>query len=157
SEGAKDGTKDAGKSGSGTAAKAASANPWGGFKVGSYVHMKTTVSTQVMGKAIDTSTDMKMTLAELTSDKAILDVETTAMGNTTKSRTEIPLTATASVGTPQATAGQTPKNGTDTITVAGKSLDCKTVELDTEAGGNKVNSKTWTSDQVPGFLVKSVS
>ena len=141
------------------AAKSTASNPWGSFKVGSYVTLKSTVSMQVMGKAMDTTSQTKMTLAELTADKAIIDVEATVMGNTSKSRMEVPLTGTAP-GMPAANNG-TPtgqvKTGTDTVTVAGKSLDCKTIEFESDAGGNKVNAKTWTSDQVPGGVVKSVS
>jgi hypothetical protein len=155
--GSKEAGKDTAKTGSSSGSKAASANPWGGFKVGSFVKMKNTVSTEVMGKAMDTSSETKMTLAELTSDKAVLDVEVTAMGNTSKSRTEIPLTATAPAGAPPAGAGPDAKTGSETITVAGKSLDCKTLEFETQTGGNKVSTKVWTSDQVPGFMVKSVA
>ncbi|HKV42640.1 MAG TPA: hypothetical protein VJX67_25800 [Blastocatellia bacterium] len=138
--------------------KPSSTSPWGSFAVGSFVKMKTTVSTQVMGKAMDTSTETKMTLAELTADKALVDVEATVMGATNKSRMEVPLTGTATpAGGSQGTPGHEVKTGTETITVAGKSLDCKTTEVEVDTGGNKVNTKTWTSDQVPGFVVKSVS
>src|SRR5262252_4969814 len=78
----KDGTPP--KSGGSSASKSASSNPWGGFKVGSFVKTKTTVSAQVMGRSTDTSTETKTTLADLTPDKAVLDIETTMMGNTTK-------------------------------------------------------------------------
>jgi len=134
-------------------------SPWGSFKVGSYVTYKTTVSAQVMGHSTDTSTQVKQTLAELTADKAVLDIETTVMGNTTKTRTEMPLTGSAPAGgaasasVPNASAS----TGSDTVTVAGKSLDCKTYEAETDVSGSKVKTKSWTSDQVPGFLVKSVA
>jgi hypothetical protein len=144
--------KDSGKS-------VSTSSPWGSFKVGSYVKMKTTISTQVMGHAMDTSTESKTTLAELTPDKAILEVETTVAGNTTKTRTEVPLTASAIPAANVTGGGPAPevKTGTDTVTVGGKSLDCKTLETNTEAAGSKVNTKVWTSDQVPGSVVKSVT
>jgi hypothetical protein len=147
---------DSSKAASGKSASSTT-SPWGAFKVGSYVKMKTTVSMQVMGKAMDTSTESKQTLAELTGDKAVVEIETTVAGATSKTRMEMPLTAGV---TPAANpGGPAPafKTGTDTITVGGKTLECKTMEMDTEAGGNKVNTKTWTSDQVPGAMVKSVS
>jgi hypothetical protein len=111
-----------------------------------------------MGRATDTTTETTTTLADLTADKAVLDIQTTVMGNTTKTRTEIPLTGTAQTG-PGANSGQTQNltTGTDNVVVAGKSLDCKTLEVETDSGGNKVKTKTWTSGQIPGFVVKSVS
>jgi hypothetical protein len=152
---------DSGKaasSGSGKSASSSPSSPWGAFKVGSYVKTKTTTSMQVMGKAMDTSTESKTTLAELTADKAVLEVETTVAGNTSKTRMDMPLTAGVTP-TANPSAGPAPavKTGTDTVTVGGKTLDCKTMEVETEASGNKVNTKVWTSDQVPGAVVKSVS
>ena len=157
--GSEEAPKDSGpvKSSGATASKSASTNPWGGFKVGSFVKTKTTVSAQMMGRSTDTTTEMKTTLAELTADKAVLDIETTVMGNTTKTRTEIPLTGAVKTG---ATAGgqtQNPTTGTDNVVVAGKSLACKTIEVETDSAGSKVKTKTWTSDEIPGFMVKSVS
>jgi len=145
------------RSGGSSAPKSASANPWGSFKVGSFVKTKTTVSAQVMGRTTDTSTETKTTLADLTADKAVLDIETTMMGNTPKTRTEVPLTGAVQTGATPAGQAPNPTTGTDSVVVAGKSLDCKTMEVETDNAGSKVKTKTWTSDQVPGFLVKSVS
>jgi hypothetical protein len=112
----------------------------------------------MMGRTTDTSTETTTTLADLTADKAVLDIETTIMGNTSKTRTEIPLTGAVQTGPGATPSGApNPATGTDTVVVAGKSLDCKTYEVETETAGNKVKTKTWTSDQIPGFLVKSVS
>jgi hypothetical protein len=148
------GTKAAGDSGGKTSS--ANASPWGGFKAGSFVKLKTTSSVEVMGKPTETSTESKMTLAELTADKAIVDIEMTVMGHTTKTRQEFPLSGSGA--TPTATPGTSqPKMGTDTLSVAGKTINCKTIEVDSEAAGSKINSKTWMSDQVPGGMVKSVS
>jgi len=112
----------------------------------------------MMGRSTDTSTETTTTLADLTADKAVLDIETTVMGNTSKTRTEVPLTGAVQTSPGSAPSGApNAATGTDTVVVAGKSLECKTYEVDTEAGGNKVKTKTWASDQIPGFLVKSVS
>src|SRR5215471_18025486 len=147
-------TGDASKPSTSAATKPANMSPWGSFKVGSYVTYKTTVSAQVMGHSTDTSTQVKQTLAELTADKAVLDIETTVMGNTTKTRTEMPLTGSAPAGGAASASvpNTTASTGSDTVTVAGKSLDCKTYEAETDVSGSKVKTKSWTSDQVPGFL-----
>src|SRR5215470_17422493 len=44
-----------GPSRSGGPSASKSSNPWGGFKVGSFVNTKTTVSAQVMGRTTDTT------------------------------------------------------------------------------------------------------
>src|SRR6516225_2986782 len=60
-------TSDGGpsKSAGSSSSKTASTNPWGSFKVGSFVKTKTTVSAQIMGRATDTTTETTTTLADL--------------------------------------------------------------------------------------------
>src|SRR5262249_37858261 len=60
-------------------------------------------------------------------------------------------------GATPAVQAQNAATGTDTIVVAGKGLNCKTFEVETDSAGSKVKTKTWTSEQIPGFLVKSGS
>src|SRR5262249_50106856 len=132
------------RSGGSSAPKSASANPWGSFKVGSFVKTKTTVSAQVMGRTTDTSTETKTTLAVLTANKAVPATETTMMGTTTKPPTEAPLPAAAQPGAPPAGQAPNPTTGTDSVVVAGKSLDCKTMVVETDNAGSKVKTKTWT-------------
>ncbi len=135
---------------------AAPKHPWSSFKVGSYVAMKTSTVMEMAGKKNTTATEMKMTLVDLSADKATLETEMTVMGQKSKTKTELPLTVTVkpSAATP---AGVTPKTGTETITVAGKSMNCKWTEIEMESNGNKVTTKSWMSEEVPGFVVKSVS
>ncbi len=141
----------------GQASKTADKHPWAGFKPGSWVKIKSTTLTDVAGNKMSTITETKMTLLEKTADKVVLENEMTMMGQTTKTKFEMPLTGPKAAATPPAKAGVVPKLGSDTVTVAGKSLACKTVEMEMETGGMKIQSKTWTSEQVPGALVKSVS
>jgi hypothetical protein len=129
-------------------------HPWGSFKVGSFVAMKST--TEASGYKM--ASEMKTTLTALTADKATIEIETTVAGHTTKTSTDMPLTASAtpvptgSASTPQADV----KTSEETITVAGKSLKCKVTSTTAEVGGTKSESKTWMSEEVPGFVVKSV-
>jgi hypothetical protein len=133
-------------------------NPWGSFKVGSYETMKATTTTEVAGNKTNMATETKMTLINLTADKATVETATTVMGNTSKTNIDIPLTATQTATPP---TGSTPnanvKSGTETLTIAGKSLNCKWTETESEAGGNKTVAKVWTSEEVPGFVVKMVT
>lgn len=126
-------------------------HPWGSFKVGSYVVTKST--TEVAGRKM--STEMKTTLTALTADKATIEIATTVMGNTSKTTTDMPLTAAAApaAGGSASTPTAEVKSTEETVTVAGKSLKCKVTTA--TVGGTE--STTWTSEEVPGFMVKSVS
>jgi hypothetical protein len=46
------------------------------------------------------------------------------------------------------------KEGTDEVTVLGKKIQCKTVDLTDEDEGDTIHHKIWTSDEVPGGIVR---
>lgn len=142
------------------AAPAAAKHPWGSFKPGSYAKLKSTTVMTIAGNKTETVTEMTYTLAEVTADKAVLDLETkmAALPTPTKTRTEIPLTGTGAVATPTA-APDAPKpvEGSEDVTVNGKTLKCKTIEMTIDANGTKTTTKSWMSEEVPGFAVKSVT
>jgi hypothetical protein len=143
-----------------TAKTAAVKHPWASFKVGSFVKTKSTTTVNVAGKPINTVTEMKQTLVELTAEKAVLETEASVMGNTSKTKIDLPLNVVASNPTlPSAPANSEvkPKESQESLTINGKTLNCKVTEIETEQGGNKVTSKTWMSEDVPGNVVKTVS
>jgi hypothetical protein len=127
---------------------------WSKFKPGSYAKYKTTTAvatTKMTG-------DMKMTLLALNGSKATIETEVTTMGQTSKSKADLDLNAKP--GTAPAAKGQQPaavKKGSETLTVAGKSLQCDVYETDSNANGMQMKTRSWVSAQVPGGLVKSVS
>jgi hypothetical protein len=135
------------------ASMAADNTGWNNFKPGAWVKLKSTSDMTVAGHKNTTSTEMKETLVSKTADKAVVETETTMMGNTTKTKAEIPLTSNAKGTTTQNPA----KMGNETITVAGKTFKCKTFETQSEANGMKTSTKTWMADEVPGGMVKSES
>ena len=47
--------------------------------------------------------------------------------------------------------------GTETLDVAGQKITCKVQEIKMKVGEKTITSKTWTSDEVPGGMVKSMS
>jgi hypothetical protein len=77
-----------------------------------------------------------------------------AMPDPMKTKMEMPLKAE---GTGKAPEGPKPKEGTEELKLAGKTLKCKWTEMETEAGGVKNVTKTWMCEDVPGHLVKSHS
>ena len=47
--------------------------------------------------------------------------------------------------------------GTETVTIDGKEVECKVTETKVKMGDKTVTSKVWTSDDVPGGMVKTMS
>lgn len=127
-------------------------HPWASFKPGSYAKMKTTT---IAGPS-KTVTEMTQTLISVDANTAVVETETKVMGQSSKTRVNIPLKANAApAGAASQVKAPTPVN--ETITVAGKSLACKCVEMDTTANGMKTKSRACTSDAVPGGAVKMTS
>ena len=132
---------------------AADNSAWSNCKPGAWAKLKTTSETTVAGHTTNMTIETKMTLVAKTADKATVETETTMMGNTTKTKADIPLKSDA-----KGAAQTTPvKMGSESITVAGKTFKCKTAEVQSEANGMKTNTKSWMADEVPGGIVKSVS
>ena len=131
---------------------AADNSPWSNCKPGAWSKLKTTSETTVAGQTHNITIETKMTLVSKTAERATVETETTMLGSTTKTKADIPLRSDAKG------AGQTPvKMGSETVTVAGKTFQCKSVEVQSEANGMKTSTKSWVADEVPGGIVKSVS
>jgi hypothetical protein len=47
--------------------------------------------------------------------------------------------------------------GTETLEIAGRRIECRVTQSVFELGGKTVTSRAWTSDEVPGGLVKTMS
>lgn len=130
--------------------QAAEKHPWASFKPGSYAKMK---STTQAGPTKMVS-EVTQTLVSVDANNAVVEIETKAMGQTNKTRVPMPLKAAATNTAAQAKPVATTN---ETITVAGKALACKCVEVETNANGMKSLSKACTSDAVPGGAVKVVT
>jgi hypothetical protein len=134
-----------------TETSAVAKHPWGSFKKGSFTKMKT---VNDMG---GNKTEMMMTytLKEVTPDEAIVETEM-VMANlpAQKQEMKMPLKAHETKTTAD---GPKPKTGTEEIEVAGKKMKCKWTEMETDAAGSKMVTKTYTCEEVPGFTVKSVT
>jgi hypothetical protein len=133
-----------------TALSAAEKHPWASFKPGSYAKLRTTTSA---GPS-NTVTEMTQTLISIDGNNAVVEVETKMMGQSSKTRTNIPLKSTATGNTAAANA---PKASSETIAVAGKSLACTCYDSESNANGMKMTTRACTSDSVPGATVKAVS
>ncbi len=134
---------------------------WAKFKVGTSVTLKTESDMGGMNSQMETT----MTLLELTPDKAV--VETKMSMNAAGHQMDMParkMDIPAKIEKPAPTLnGATPatepakvdaKQSTEEIDVAGKKIKCKVVEATTVTNGMTTKSKSWTSEEVPGGLVK---
>jgi|WetSurMetagenome_2_1015567.scaffolds.fasta_scaffold323805_1 hypothetical protein len=135
------------------AEKASSGNPWAAFNPGSWVEIKSTTVSKESGKETKTIVGTKITLQAKTADSISLENEMTINGETTKTKFDVPLDYSESD-----TEGMKDiKTGSETITIAGKSVICDTLEATMDAGGTKILFKSWTSRKVPGSLVRSIT
>ena len=104
-------------------------HPWASFKPGSYSKMKTTT----MAGPSKTVTEMTQTLISVDANTAVVETETKVMGQSSKTRVNIPLKAAATPANAAQAKAPTPVN--ETITVAGKAhwsavkLDDKHIRL----------------------------
>jgi hypothetical protein len=119
---------------------------WSNFKPGSV--LKTTTDSVAAGQK--TTMDIVSTLLEVTPDKITVEMQTdvTAGDKKLKQRTrkqDVP----AKIDQP-AGAGAI-KHSTEAISVAGKTYTCQV----SEETRDTLTVKTWTSDQIPGGVVKA--
>jgi hypothetical protein len=73
-------------------------------------------------------------------------------------KVKIPAKVDKSKGTPgqlpPGVKGEMKDKGTEKVTVAGKAYSCKVYEFTGESNGIKTTGKTWTSEEMPGGMVK---
>lgn len=137
-----------------TAEPAKAKHPWTSFKVGSFAKLKTSTDMEVGGNKMKSESTMVQTLKALDADSYTLETEMIIPNvPPQKSETKIPLKGPEGAKTD----GPKPKTGSEDVEVAGKKFKCTTTEMETDAGGTKMTTKVWTSDEVPGGTVKSVS
>ncbi|HYE21160.1 MAG TPA: hypothetical protein VEA69_22120 [Tepidisphaeraceae bacterium] len=132
---------------------------WAKFKVGSW----SKVAGESAAAGTTTKTEMTYKLVELTPDKAVVELVTSMDAGGTKmdlpaQKMEIPAKgpAAGATGAPDAPKPDM-KESTEEVEVAGKKVKCKVTEVKTDANGMKMTSKSWTSEDVPGGLVKMES
>lgn len=130
---------------------AADKHPWGSFKAGSYAKLKTTMNAGPTKMV----TELTQTLVSVDANNAVVEMETKAMGQTSKIKQNMPLNSAATPANAPQGKPLTPTN--ETITVAGKSIACKCYDIETNANGMKSVTHSCTSESVPGGVVRSVT
>lgn len=135
---------------SGSAAPPRGKNRWGPFKAGSFAKLRTVTQMDIAGTSTRTELTRTFTLKERADDHGILEL-TTEMPNATRTTSESKISLTA--GEPIPSQRQ---SGTEEIEVAGTKMKCDWMEGESpEYGGTAI--RIYTSEQVPGFIVKEVA
>ena len=134
---------------------------WSKFKKGASVTLK---STTDLGKTT-VVTVITTTLVEVGEDKLVLETVATSTINGMEIKVpamkrDVPKTVT----TPKVDKKDDPKadkpkieEGTETLKVAGVEVKAKWYKATADVMGTKTESKTWTSDDIPGGTVKMVT
>jgi hypothetical protein len=130
---------------------------WSQFKPGTTATVKTESDMAGNKSQMENTT----TLVSIDADKAVVETKMSMVVGGNKmdmpaNKMEV-LAKIDKVDT--AATGKKPdmKESTEDVDVAGTKVSCKVVEMTNEANGMKTVSKTWTSDKVPGMMVKMES
>ena len=134
---------------------------WASHKVGSVVTHEN--SSAVGGQSFKSTITQK--LVEITKEKAVIEVATKIdiAGVPPQPAQKHELAAKvkkseANVGRlPEGVKGEVKDKGTEKVSVAGKSYNCKVYEFTGETQGVTMKGKSWSADDVPGMLVKMES
>ncbi len=129
---------------------------WSKFKPGTSV----TVAMESDVGGSKTIMETTTTLVEVNADKCVTEskMSMTVGGNKMDmpaNKTDVmakidkPAAATAPASMPDV------KTSTEDVDVAGKKVKCTVTEAKSSNNGMDTSSKTWTSDEVPGMMVKS--
>jgi hypothetical protein len=119
---------------------------WAKFKPGST--QKTTTDSVAVGQK--TTIEIVTTLLEVTPDKITVETKTDATAGDTKLKQRVRKQDVPAKIDQRADASEI-KHSTETITAAGKTYACQVSE-ETREG---LVMKTWTSEEVPGGVVKA--
>ena len=135
---------------------------WASHKVGTTVSYEST--TDAAGQKFKAQTTTK--LIELTPEKAVVEqtskIDIPGAPAQPARKEALPAKVKKSelfaTGTlPAGVKGQAKEKGKAKVQVGGKSYDCQVWEFTIDANGVKSTGTTWTSDKVPGTLVKMES
>lgn len=136
---------------------------WSKFKKGTVVTLKTSSTAANVTSEISVTS----TLVEVGADKVV--VETTSVSTFNGMEFKSPAVKREITKTLKLPAGVkkddfkggkppgTTKEGTETVKIGGTEYKTKWFEYTNEVAGNKTEAKMWTSDDVPGTMVKMES
>lgn len=133
---------------------------WAAFPVGTTVVQKSV--TEELGHPDKTTTVLTFKLAEKADDRLVLELKThtTRYDGLVMDNPPDRLATDRYYRVPAGAKKPSPKDTgkpLETLTISKKAFPCRVVETRDRNEAGEVTSKTWTSDEMPGGLVKSVS
>ncbi len=136
---------------------------WAQFKPGSFSVLETSQTITAAGTVIKTETTLTTTLKELSPEKAVVEMQfvTVTSGREIKmppQKMEIPAKFTkVELKKQEQPEGQIKvKEGKEELKVGGKTIKTTWVEMNLKQGQGLIRTKTWTSMEIPGQVVKMV-
>jgi hypothetical protein len=136
---------------------------WSKFKPGTSLTMKT------VSQLKDIKSEVKVTtkLVEVGAEKLVLEMESIsvlngmefkapAMKRDVPKTVDVPKTPEQAVAKPGKPEGTT-EEGTETVKVSGTEVKTKWFKYKSKANGVEVDGQTWTSDEIPGGMVKMLT
>ncbi|MFZ2957363.1 MAG: hypothetical protein WA705_10775 [Candidatus Ozemobacteraceae bacterium] len=129
---------------------------WAKYKAGTFVKYKQ--NAEVMGNK--TESEIVTTLLEVTPEKVVVETSGTMLvaGNKMdmpKTKMDFAAKMEKVATDPAKTPKIDSKQGEEEITVPAGKIKCKSISAMVKQGESEIQTKTWTSDDVPGSLVKS--
>lgn len=133
---------------------------WAAFPVGATVVQRSI--TEELGHPDKTTTILTFKLVEKTDDRLVLELKThtTRYDGLVMDNPSDRLATDRYYRVPVGTKKPSPKDTgkpLETLTISKKTFPCRVVETRDRNEAGEVTSKTWTSDEMPGGLVKSIS
>jgi hypothetical protein len=149
----KEASKSPGSGGSGPTAEPPrpTKHMWSGFPKGSFTKLKTVTETDIAGTRSRIEITRTHTLKELGASDVVIETETVMTGVPAPVRNEDRIPRNARFDVPRG------KSGTEELEVAGRKLKCSWAESEVDEGGSKTITRIWQSEEVPGFIVRSVT
>lgn len=129
---------------------------WAKYKPGTSI----TYSQKMDAGGMKMQTEMTQTLKELTPEKAVVEMAmSSAMMPGSKQTMDIPAkveeaNAVKPGQLPPGVKGETKSLGKEKLKVGDKEYECEVTQFTGEQQGMKSEGKSWTTDELPGNLVK---
>ena len=129
---------------------------WAKLKPGSSI----TLSVEMMAMGQDVKTQVLQKLTEVAPEQLIVETTMTSPGRTvgpTKVaiKAKVPKDEADRTRLPPGMKGQTKELADETVEAGGKSYKCKVTEFVGELQGGTTKGKIWSSDEVPGGMVRT--
>lgn len=123
---------------------------WSQFKEGTAVTLKNTIKQPEMSM----ETKMTMTLKTLDDTRAVITISTDMMGMQQTQEQIIPAKIEEEQ-IPENNPDAEVTTGEETVTVPAGTFECKWTQVEMVQDGQKVVSKVWSNETVPGGMVKN--